>query len=210
MYQPPHFVETRRDVIHQLMRDHPLGLLVTNGDDGPIADPIPFVLQPDHGAHGRLVAHVARANPVWKRIQEADGLTALVVFQGPQAYVTPNWYATKRETGKVVPTWNYAIVQARGKATVMDNRDWVHNQVSTMTDTHEKAFEKPWAVGDAPERYVEMQLRAIVGIQIEITELTGKWKMSQNKSDADRAGVADGYASQERTDLEQLVRDANT
>lgn len=206
MYQPAHFIETRRDVIQQLVQEHPLGLLVTNGEDGPIADPIPFMLLPDQGAHGRLVAHVARANPVWQRIEQARSLPVLVVFQGPQAYVTPNWYASKQEHGKVVPTWNYAIVQARGTATVKDNRDWMHDQVSTMTNAHEKAFENPWAVEDAPDRFVEMQLRAIVGIQIDITELTGKWKMSQNKADADRIGVAEGYADQGRPDLENLVR----
>lgn len=206
MYQPAHFIETRRDVIEQLVREHPLGLLVTNGEDGPIADPIPFMLQPDQGSHGRLLAHVARANSVWQRIEAASSLAVLVVFQGPQAYVTPNWYASKQEHGKVVPTWNYAIVQARGIATIKGNRDWLHKQVSTMTDAHEKAFNNPWAVDDAPDRFVEMQLRAIVGIQIDITEMTGKWKMSQNKADADRIGVADGYAANHRHDLEKLVR----
>jgi transcriptional regulator len=128
LYQPPHFIESDRDTLHALIRAHPLGLLISATDEGPVADPIPFLLDPEIGANGRLRAHVARANPQWKLIGERPERPVLVVFQGTDAYVTPSWYETKRETGKVVPTWNYAIVQVAGKARVMDDKTWIARQ----------------------------------------------------------------------------------
>ncbi len=193
MYQPPHFVEDRLDVLHTMIRAHPLGLLVSHGAGGLQANPIPFLIDEMEGAFGRLRAHVARANPQWRDL--VDGAEVLVAFQGSDAYVTPSWYATKAENGKVVPTWNYIMVQARGVARAIQDPDWLRGMVSELTDSHEAALAEPWAVTDAPESYVTSQLRGIVGVEIELTELSGKWKVSQNRSDADRDGVADGLGA---------------
>jgi len=194
-YNPTHFKEERRETLHQLVRDHPLGLLVTQGSSGALeADAIPFLL--DTEADGRTVlrAHVARANPVWREARtEAD---SLVVFQGPQAYVTPNWYPSKAENGKAVPTWNYITVQARGRLVVRDDAAWLRAFVTRLTQRHEATQARPWAVGDAPPDYIDTMLRAIVGIEIPVTSLIGKWKMSQNHASANREGVARGLREQ--------------
>ena len=195
MYQPPHFVEPDLATKHALVRERPLGLLISGGADGLVANPVPFLLDADVGPLGRLRTHLARANPQWKAL--AAGAEVLVVFQGPDAYVTPSWYASKREHGKVVPTWNYAMVQARGTVTVHEDADWLHAQASALTDTHEARRANPWAIDDAPEPFVAMQLRAIVGIEIAITALDGKWKVSQNRPEPDRAGVALGLGAEE-------------
>ncbi|MBX3566898.1 MAG: FMN-binding negative transcriptional regulator [Rhizobiaceae bacterium] len=208
MYQPEHFIETRPDILHGLIRTHPLGLLVSNGPEGPVADLVPFLLDvPEHGA-ARLRAHVARANPHWRRIAEAPEMPVLVVFQGVDTYITPSWYETKRETGKVVPTWNYAIVQVRGRARVIEDAAWLGRQIRDLTAAHEAPRAEPWQVEDAPARYIEVQMRGIVGIEIEVTEIAGKWKVSQNRSDTDRAGVAKGLEADigANADMAQLVR----
>lgn len=194
MYLPAHFEETRPAVLHELVRTHPLGLLVTQSSAGELAaNSIPFVLDADPaGGPGLLRGHVARANPLWR---EARGDTdSLVVFQGPQAYVSPSLYASKAEHGKVVPTWNYVMVQARGRLRAVDDAPWLHAFVTRLTDRHEAPRAQPWAVTDAPVDYVAAMLRAIVGIEIELTALTGKWKVGQNRSAADRAGVVRGMA----------------
>ncbi|MEX0409718.1 FMN-binding negative transcriptional regulator [Aquibium sp. LZ166] len=206
MYQPPHFRETRLDVLHGLIRSEPLGLLVINGPEGPVANPLPFLLDADGSSNGTLRAHCARANPVWREIQASPEVPVLVVFQGPQAYVTPSWYATKKETGKVVPTWNYVIVQARGRAEIFEDADWLSGQIRNLTERHEATREKPWAVDDAPPEFVAAQVRGIVGIRIEIASLEGKWKMSQNRPAEDRARVAAGYDDAIRPDMASLVR----
>lgn len=196
MYLPAHFEESRTEVLHELMRCHPLGLLVTQGRGDPPAieaNALPFRFDPARGAHGTLVAHVARANPVWREAR--TDAEALVVFQGPQAYISPNWYATKAETGQVVPTWNYILVEARGQWVVRDDAAWVHALVSGLTDLHEATQAQPWKVSDAPADYIAATQRAIVGIEVELTALKGKWKMSQNRSTADRTGVARGLAA---------------
>ncbi len=199
MYQPPHFQETRPDVLHALIRAHPLGLLISNGPDGPVANAIPFLLDPpdpsraDFPPNGRLRAHLAKANPQWKLLADNPASPVLVVFQGADSYVTPSWYETKRETGKVVPTWNYAMVQIRGKARVMDDRDWIAEQINELTRTHESGLRpREWEVSDAPAPFIEAQMRAIVGLEIEIAEISGKWKVSQNRPAADREGVVAG------------------
>ncbi|RAI04402.1 transcriptional regulator [Acuticoccus sediminis] len=189
MYQPPQFREERRDVLFTLIRAHPLGLLVSNGEDGPVANPIPFLLDDQASENGTLLAHMSRANDQWRGL---DGMPVLVVFQGANAYVTPTWYETKRETGKVVPTWNYAIVQARGRARVIEDTEWLRAQVNALTTRHEAAEAAPWQVNDAPAPFVAAQLRGIVGVTVEITSLEGKWKVSQNRPVADREGVASG------------------
>ena len=198
MYLPAHFKESRPEVLHELMRTHPLGLLVTQDSSGLQADAIPFMLDPERGEFGTLVAHVARANPLWRDAR--TDVDSLVVFQGLQAYVSPAWYATKQETGKVVPTWNYVMVEARGRLRVIDDAAWVHALVTRLTDHHEAARtdapRAPWKVTDAPDDYIASMQRAIVGIEIELTALNGKWKVSQNRSTADRAGVAAGLGAQ--------------
>lgn len=183
MYQPPHFREDDLDVQHALIRANPLGLLVTAGPDGPVANLLPFLLVGRQGAKGLLQVHMARANGQWKDI--AAGAPVLVVFHGADAYVTPSWYATKRETGKVVPTWNYAMVQVRGIARVVDDPEWLRTQITALTGAHEGARPDPWQVTDAPDPYIDAQLRGIVGVEIEITEISGKWKVSQNRPVAD-------------------------
>lgn len=178
--------------MHALMRAHPLGLLISAGAAGPLANPIPFLLDADVPPHGRLRAHCSRGNPQWRQIADAPEADVLVVFQGVNTYITPSWYATKRETGKVVPTWNYAIVQARGKARIVEDRDWLATQIGDLTGTHEGGRADPWAVSDAPDAFVEAQIKGIVGISIDIASIEGKWKVSQNRPEADRTGVAEG------------------
>jgi transcriptional regulator len=204
MYQPPHFRETRPQVLHALIRAHPLGLVVSNGPDGPLANPLPFLL--DTEGAGTLRGHFSRANPQWRAIAADPETPVLVVFQGPQAYVTPSWYETKRETGKVVPTWNYAIVQVRGRATIADDAGWLREQVETLTASHEAGRADPWHVSDAPDDFVAAQLRGIVGIEIAIGSIEGKWKVSQNRPVADRAGVAGGLDGEAAPDMAGLVR----
>jgi transcriptional regulator len=190
MYQPPHFREDDLAVQHALIKAHPLGLLVTFGSDGLEANPIPFVLEASASSLGTLKAHLSRANPQWRNFDPAQ--EALVVFQGPETYITPSWYAAKREHGKVVPTWNYAIVQARGRLTIRDDPDWLLQQITTMTDMQAAPRPEPWNVNDAPVPFVAAQLKGIVGIEIEITRIEGKWKVSQNRAEADRLGVSAG------------------
>jgi transcriptional regulator len=190
MYQPPHFREDSLEVQHALIRAHPLGLMVTLGSTGLVANPVPFVLDASASTLGTLKAHLSRANTQWQDFDPSQ--EALIVFQGPETYITPSWYAAKREHGKVVPTWNYAIVQAYGRMRVIDDPDWLLRQITAMTDVQEVARPEPWTVGDAPAPFVAAQLKGIVGIEIEITRIEGKWKVSQNRSEADREGVAEG------------------
>jgi transcriptional regulator len=191
MYLPAHFEEKRPEVLHALIRAEPLGLLVTQGDAGLQANSVPFVLDADPaGGPGILRAHVARANPLWR--ESRSGSESLVVFQGPQAYISPSFYPSKALHGKVVPTWNYIMVQARGTLRAVEDAAWLHAFVTRLTDRHEAPRAKPWAVNDAPADYIETMLGAIVGIEIVLTALVGKWKVSQNRSAADRAGVAHG------------------
>ena len=189
MYQPPHFREDDLGVQHALIRAHPLGLLITAGASGPMANPLPFLLEAAPGK-GVLKAHMAKANQQWREI--ADGAPALVVFQGVESYVTPSWYATKQETGKVVPTWNYAIVQVRGPARIVDDAQWLRSQIEALTGEHEHGRPAPWAVGDAPEPFVAAQIKGIIGVEIEIADIDGKWKVSQNRPAADVSGVVSG------------------
>ena len=191
MYLPKHFEEARPEVLHAMIRANPLGMLVTLDDAGLQANTIPFVLDPDPaGGPGILRAHVARANPLWRETR--GDVESLVVFQGEQAYISPGWYPSKAEHGKVVPTWNYVMVQARGTLRAIDDAAWLHAFVTRLTDRHEAVQAKPWAVSDAPPEFVDTMVRAIVGIELTLTALTGKWKVSQNRSAADRAGVSRG------------------
>ena len=208
MYQPPHFQETRQDILHGLVRAHPLGLLISNGAEGPVANAIPFLLDAEIGPKGRLRAHLAKANPQWRLMAENPASPVLVVFQGADAYVTPSWYETKRETGKVVPTWNYAIVQVRGTVKVIDDSAWIAQQISDLTLSQEGAREAPWAVTDAPPNFIQSQIKGIIGLEIEIAEISGKWKVTQNRPVADRVGVAEGLEKEAAgaPDMARLVR----
>ncbi|AWC24400.1 Protease synthase and sporulation protein PAI 2 [Aminobacter sp. MSH1] len=208
MYQPPLFRETRLDVLHALIRSHPLGLLICNGAEGPVANPLPFLLDADVGPNGRLQAHLARANPQWRLLAEMPDVPVLVVFQGAESYITPSWYETKRETGKVVPTWNYAMVQVRGTVRVIEDKDWLAGQIARLTATHEAGRSEPWQVTDAPQAYIDAQIKGIVGLEIDIASIDGKWKVSQNRPLGDRVGVAEGIEADQGAvdEMAQLVR----
>ncbi|MBK8460952.1 MAG: FMN-binding negative transcriptional regulator [Micropruina sp.] len=186
MYLPAHFEERRPAVLHALLRAHPLGLLVTQNDGFELAaNSVPFVLDADPaGGPGILRAHVARANPLWREAR--SDRDALVVFQGPQTYASPGFYPSKAEHHRVVPTWNYVMVQARGRLRAVDDAPWLREFLTRLTERHEATREQPWAVSDAPEKFVSTRLRAIVGIEIELSSLVGKWKVSQNRSTAPR------------------------
>jgi transcriptional regulator len=196
MYQPPHFREDRIEVQHGLIRAHPLGLLITAGPGGLIANPFPFLLDAEasgqeESGKGTLRLHIARPNPQWRELEAVD--ECLIVFQGPQDYVTPSWYATKRETGKVVPTWNYATVHAWGRPRIMNDDAWLRRQIEDLTRSRESRRAEPWQVDDAPAEFVAAQMRGIVGVEIVISRIEGKWKMSQNRPEADRVGVIAGF-----------------
>lgn len=206
MYQPAAFREERVAVMHALIRAHPLATLVSHAAGSLEANHLPLLIDPDPAPYGTLRGHVARANPLWRQVHA--GHEALAVFHGPQAYVTPSWYPSKRETGKVVPTWNYAVVHAYGPLVIHDDPVWLRNLVSRLTDQQEASLAQPWAINDAPADYIEQMLRAIVGIEIPVARLEGKWKVSQNRSAADRAGVVEGYAARgdaQSRDMADLV-----
>ena len=202
MYQVGAFREERIDVMHALMRNHRLATLVTVNDGVPDANHLPLLIDPEPLPHGTLRGHVARANPVWR---QAEGQEVLAIFQGPQSYVTPSWYPSKRETGQVVPTWNYAVVHAHGQLVVHDDRAWLRALVTRLTDQQEAALATPWHVDDAPAGYLERMLGAIVGIEIPITRLMGKWKVSQNRISADRAGVVEGLRQQDDAQAQAMA-----
>jgi transcriptional regulator len=208
MYQPPLFKEDDLQVQHALIRAHPLGLLITAPAGGPTANVFPFHLDAGRSPKGTLQAHMAKANGQWQEIR--DGAPVLAVFQGVESYITPSWYVTKQETGKVVPTWNYVMVQVRGKATVIDDAEWLHGHVSTLTDEHEAGRVDAWAVNDAPESFIQSQIKGIVGLEIEIAEIDGKWKVSQNRPAADRVKVVEALESPDEplhnAKLAELVR----
>jgi transcriptional regulator len=188
MYLPSHFEQNEPQALAALMQEHPLAALVSVRADGPTADHLPLEFEAGERV---LRGHVARANPLWR---EAHGQAVLAIFRGPQAYVTPSWYPSKAATHKVVPTWNYAVVHAHGVLRAVDDAPWLRELVGRLTAHQEAARPAPWAVADAPEDYVQQMLRAIVGIEITLTRIVGKWKVSQNRSASDRDGVVAGLA----------------
>jgi transcriptional regulator len=210
MYEPSHFKIEDRDALFGVIRAHPLGLLVTSGTGGLMANPVPFILHSELGAQGTLRAHLARPNPQWREIGE--GAQVLVVFQGVDHYITPAWYASKKEHGKVVPTWNYVTVQARGAARVIEDPLWLRAQLDSLTGTHERALAERraehdvWEVGDAPDAFVAAQMRGIVGIEIEIDDIKGKFKVSQNRPEADKQGVFNGLAAQAESESQAMAK----
>jgi transcriptional regulator len=190
MYEPPLHRQEDLAAEHALIRENPLGLLISHGPSGLLANAIPFLIDADASRFGTLRAHVARANPQWKDLQVAE--EALVAFQGVDHYISPSWYETKRETGKVVPTWNYLVVQARGRPRVIEDSGWLRMQIEALTRKKESERAAPWAVSDAPDDFIASQIRQIVGVEIEIADIKGKWKVSQNRKAEDRAGVIAG------------------
>jgi transcriptional regulator len=194
MYIPKHFAETDVSVLHALIKSHPLATWVTQAEGELVANHIPFLLDPAQGELGTLVGHVARANPVWQTFPKT--VNSLLVFQGAEAYITPSWYPSKQAHGKAVPTWNYAVVHAHGMPRIVEDRDWLLQHVSHLTNTHEANQPLPWKVADAPQDYIERMLEAIVGIEIPIAKLIGKWKVSQNRPEADKQGVIEGLGAQ--------------
>ncbi|MEI9421204.1 FMN-binding negative transcriptional regulator [Mesorhizobium sp. Cs1299R1N1] len=195
MYTPPAFRDDDKDSLMATIRAARLANLVTATADGPLATPLPLFLDETEGEHGVIHGHLARANPQWRVPAVGNGLA---IFMGPDAYVTPAWYATKQETGKVVPTWNYAAVHAYGPVEFFDDADRLLEVVTRLTNLHEGARAAPWAVSDAPPDFIQSQLRGIVGLRMPVVRLEGKRKMSQNRNAADRAGVATGLATSER------------
>jgi transcriptional regulator len=195
MYVPPAFREDDPAILHDLMREARLCNFVTATSDGPIATPLPLFLAEKEGEQGVLYGHLARANGQWSTPPIGE---ALAIFMGPDAYITPSWYSSKAEHGKVVPTWNYAAVHVYGPVEFFDDEHRLLDVVNRITDIHERPRSKPWGVGDAPEPFIKAQLRGIVGIRMPITRLEGKRKMSQNRNAADRTGVANGLAQSEQ------------
>ncbi|VVP71018.1 Protease synthase and sporulation protein PAI 2 [Pseudomonas fluorescens] len=193
MYTPSNFAINDLHELQQQILGTRLAVLVTHGEQGLQASHLPLLLRPDQGSNGTLYGHFARANPQWKALQ--DGAQALVVFAGAEAYVSPGFYPSKAEHGKVVPTWNYVAVHAYGTAEVFTDADRLHNLVSALTDRHEAGRNNPWKVADAPAEYIDAMLKAIVGFALPIQRLEGKRKLSQNRSTADIAGVREGLAA---------------
>ena len=195
MYTPPAFRDDDKESLRATIRAARLANFVTATADGPLATPLPLFLDESEGEHGVIYGHLAKANPQWRVPPLGD---ALAIFMGPDAYVTPAWYATKQETGKVVPTWNYVAVQAYGPVEFFEDPDRLLEAVRRLTDLHDGERASPWAVSDAPTDFVQAQLRGIVGLRMPITRLEGKRKMSQNRNVADRAGVAAGLAASDK------------
>lgn len=194
MYLPPHFEETRVDELHRLITEYPFGALVLNGPAGLDANHLPFLLDTTSGRHGHLLAHVARANPLWQEARDGD--EALVIFRAASAYISPSWYPTKAETHRHVPTWNYQVVHAHGTIAIRDDETFLRGVVARLTREHEvrNGQEPPWKMTDAPRDYIDQQLKAIVGIEIRLTRLVGKWKLGQNREERDRVSAADALA----------------
>jgi transcriptional regulator len=202
MYQPPAFKEDRLETLHALIRSHPLGTLVTAGAGGLLANLVPFTLV-DGNESGTLRCHVARANDQVDALR--TGAETLIVFQGPETYITPSWYASKKEHGRVVPTWNYVVVQVRGTPRLMENPSWIREQINHLTSIHEGPRAKPWHVEDAPEAYIAGQIKAIVGVEIPIASIEGKWKASQNRPETDRESVEHGLRQEGIDEMAALV-----
>jgi transcriptional regulator len=216
MYIPPHFAVTDPATLHRILREHPLGMLVTPGPEGLDADHIPFEFEPGQGvdddggapgAHGTLRAHVARANPLWQRCP--TGTPVMVVFRGAEAFVSPSWYPSKHESHRQVPTWNYEVVHAHGVLTVHDDERFVRGLVARLTRQHEAGESKPWKMSDSAPDFIDAMLANIVGIEVAVTSLVGKSKLSQNKETRDRRGAADTLAARGQAELAQRMRPAD-
>jgi transcriptional regulator len=204
MYLPSHFTEPRVEVLHEAIRSAGLATLVTAGPDGLDASHVPLLLLDEPGPLGRLVGHVARANPQWRTTPE--GSAALAIVLGPDAYVTPSWYPSKRETGRVVPTWNYLAIHVHGTVRFFQERERLLDVVTRLTERHEQGRPLPWKVSDAPPDYLDGMLKGIVGVELTITRIEGKWKASQNRDEPDRRGVEEGLRAEGQQEMADLVR----
>lgn len=205
MYLPAHFAEPRVDELHRLIQAHPLGTLVSHGADGLDANHLPFLLDAQAGEAGTLLAHVARANPLWQTL--TDGAPVLVVFHGPQGYISPSWYPGKQDAHRRVPTWNYEVVHAHGTLHVHEDEKFLRRVLALLTRTHEAAEPQPWKMGDAPADYLAEQLQRIVGIEVRITRLVGKRKLGQNHELRDREGAIQALDARGQSPLAQAMRD---
>jgi transcriptional regulator len=206
MYVPEQFAEHDPDELHRLITAHPLGTLVTLGSEGLSANHIPFMMAPEVGARGALRGHVARANAVWQDFSAEHD--ALVIFQGPSAYISPNWYPTKAETHRQVPTYNYAVVHVYGRLVIHDDEKWLRGFLGRLTRAMEAPQPKPWKMGDAPQDFLQEMLGGIVGIELPITKVVGKWKASQNRLPVDRDGAVLGLRTlgeREATEMADLI-----
>jgi transcriptional regulator len=203
MYIPEKFREERTEVLHRLMRAHPLATLIAVGEFGIMANHVPMEINPEPAPFGTLRGHIARANPLWK--QYRPGSEVLTVFQGPQRYISPNLYATKRETGEVVPTWNYAVVHARGALNFTEDSGWLRQMVTRLTNFHEAGQSAPWKVTDAPEAFTQSMLDIIVGFELPIASLVGKFKLSQNRTEPDRRGVLGSLQNSSDPDAREMA-----
>ena len=193
MYTPSHFDETRTSVLHGFMEQYPLAALIFATANGIEANHVPLVIDSSSGSLGTLKGHIARANSMWKDAQ--SGAEVLAIFQGPGHYISPTWYPSKIEDSRVVPTWNYVVVHARGRIAWIHDESWLRRLLESLTDRHERCNASPWHLSDAPAEYIQRMLAAIVGFEIAITNITGKWKLSQNRSAPDRAGVVTSLAA---------------
>ena len=208
MYRPKAFEETRLPVLHELIRSHPLGTWVSAGAGELDVQHIPFLLDSECGEFGTLYGHIARANPIWK--SAGNALPDVVIFRGPQTYITPSWYPSKHLHGKDVPTWNYAVVAAHGRPEFIHDPAWLHAHLRSLSDAQEAAQSVPWSIDDAPADYIEKLVAAVVGVAIPIQRIEGKWKTSQNRQDADKMGVVAGLLAKgddEAKAMASLVRD---
>jgi transcriptional regulator len=207
MYVPAHFAERRPEELQRILREHPLGMLVTHGPDGLDANHLPFEYDPAAGPHGTLIAHVARANPLWQRCP--TGSRVLVVFRGAEGYISPSWYPSKHEAHRQVPTWNYEVVHAYGTLTVRDDERFVRGVVARLTRRHEAGEPQPWKMSDAPAEHIDNLLQLIVGLEVAVTSLEGKAKLSQNKQARDRLHAAETLAARGHGELAQAMRVAS-
>jgi len=197
MYVPQHFEETRVEELHRIINDHPLGTFVINGPNGLDANHLPFLLDTARGEQSYLLAHVSRSNSVWADVKDGDD--ALVIFRGADAYISPNWYPSKKESQRQVPTWNYQVVHVHGKIRIRDDKNFVRRVVAQLTAVHEERTRspKPWKMADSPQEFIDQMLAAVVGIEIAITRMAGKWKLGQNREDRDRLGAAEELRKRE-------------
>lgn len=205
MYNPTHFAIADTDELHRIIRTHALGMLVTPLPDGGLdANHLPFHFDPQRGPLGTLTGHVARANPLWQ--QCVHGADVLVVFRGAEGYISPNWYPTKHETHRLVPTWNYEVVHIHGRLTVHDDEKFLRGVVGRLTRTHEAQEPRPWKMSDSAPDFIDGMLKAIVGIEIEVTRMEGKSKLSQNRALQDRHGAVDALGNRGDAELAEAMQ----
>jgi transcriptional regulator len=200
MYLPTHFKEDRHEILTSFIEEYPLGLLITIENDAAQANHLPWSL-----SGNLLQAHIPKVNPLYKFLQTHENLEVLIIFQGPHAYITPSWYPSKKETGKVVPTWNYSVVHVRGKLNLRDDRQWLQHQLNQLTNANEKKRNSEWQMSDAPEDYTQSMMNVLVGLELEIQSIEGKFKLSQNRLEQDRLAVIDHLSTSQKSEDVQVA-----